>query len=156
MAAADEATQKIGLGPVEDVNRQVRENRIDDYVTPNRALGMRPVAFEKDLARWTWIDQPESVLNQFGLIQGGFIAVLIDELFSTAIASILEAGEWAVTAETKITYIRALRPGPIDGVGKVIRRTRAIAFLEASISSSGSDDASVLASSTWSISIARK
>src|SRR5260221_11773919 len=111
MASADEAAQKSGLGPVEDVNRQVRENRIDDYRTPNRALGMRPVAFERGLARWTWTAQPESVLNQFGLIQGGFIAVLIDEMFSTTIASMLDAGEWAVTAETKTTHLRAMRPG---------------------------------------------
>jgi uncharacterized protein (TIGR00369 family) len=156
MAQADESAQNRRLGPLEEINRQVRENRIDDYRTPNRALGMRPAAFEKGISRWTWTGQPESVLNQFGLIQGGYVAVLIDELFSTAIASMLDDGEWAVTAETKISYMRALRPGSIDGIGKVIRRTRSIAFLEATISTSDTAEPAVVASSTWSISAARK
>jgi len=156
VASSDESAATRRLGPVEEVNRQVRENRVDDYRTPNRALGMRPVAFEKGTSRWTWSGQPESVLNQFGLIQGGYIAVLIDELFSTSVASVLDDGEWAVTAETKITYMRALRPGPIDGVGKVIRRTRSIAFLEATVSANGAGEPAVVASSTWSISAAQK
>ena len=139
-------------GPVEDINRIIRENRITDYRSPNLALGMRPVAFEQGLARWEWPRQPDSVLNPFGFIQGGYIAVLVDELFSIAIGSMLEAGEWAVTAESKISYLRALRPGPIEGTARVIRRTRTLAFLEATISPAGADLA-VTASSTWSISI---
>ena len=80
------------IGPVEELNRLIRENRIGDYRSPNLALGMRPLAFEKGIARWAWDGQPQSVLNPFGTIQGGFIAVMIDEMFSTAIGSVLDAG----------------------------------------------------------------
>lgn len=86
-----------------------------------------------------------------GTIQGGFIAVMIDEMFSTAIGSVLDAGEWAVTAEAKISYLRALRPAALEGSARVIRRTRSLAFLEASIMIAGGESA-VTANSTWSIS----
>jgi acyl-coenzyme A thioesterase PaaI-like protein len=48
-------------------------------------------------------------------VQGGYLAVLIDEMFSTAIASVLEMEEWAVTAEFKINFLRALNPQPLNG-----------------------------------------
>lgn len=139
------------LGPVEEINRIIRENRVADFRSPNLALGMRPVAFEKGSARWEWIEQPPSVLNPFGTIQGGYLAVFIDELFSTAIGSVLDDGEWAVTAEAKLTYLRALKPAALEGKSRVIRCTRTIAFLDAVINVQGAD-AAVVASSTWSIS----
>jgi hypothetical protein len=49
-------------------------------------------------------------LNLFGTVQGGYLAVLIDEMFSTVIASVLEVEEWAMTAEFKINFLRALNP----------------------------------------------
>jgi acyl-coenzyme A thioesterase PaaI-like protein len=53
--------------------------------------------------------------------------------------------------ETKISHLRLLQPGPLTGVGRVIRRGRAIAFLEAQVTAA--DNAlTVLASSTWSLS----
>jgi len=137
--------------PVTRLNQIIRENRIADYESPALALGMRPTGFEQGESHWSWSAQPPLVLNPFGMIGGGFIAVFVDELCSTAIASILEEAEWAVTVETKISYLRMLRPGPVSGVGRVLRRGHSIAFLEARvIAADGS--AAALASSTWSIS----
>ena len=63
-------------------------------------------------------------------MQGGYLALFVDEMFSTAIGSVLEEGEWAVTAEVKLSFLRALRPGAIEGFASVVRRTRSLAFLE--------------------------
>ena len=84
-------------------------------------------------------------------MEGGYLATFVDEMLTTAIASLLEAGEWAVTAEVKLTYLRALRPGPLSGDARVVRRTRALAFMEASIANERGEVA-VTASSTWAIS----
>lgn len=138
------------LGPLEEINRAIRENRVDDYPQTNRALGMRPVEFGSGTSKWRWMDQPAPVLNPFGTIQGGYVAVFIDELFSTAIGSVLEDGEWAITAEMKISYLRALPPGPLDGTGRVVRRSRTIAFVEAAVITAKGESA-VLGSSTWAI-----
>jgi len=138
-------------GPQDSINRLIRENRLGDFSSPNLALGMRPTNFGPGTSRWAWDSQPPSVLNPFGTIQGGFLALFVDEMFSTAIASILDSGEWAVTAEVKISYLRALRPEAITGEAEVIRRTRALAFMQASIIS-GRGEVAVTASSTWAIS----
>jgi uncharacterized protein (TIGR00369 family) len=137
--------------PVTRLNQIIRGNRITEYESPALVLGMRPTGFEQGLSRWSWSAQPPLVLNPFGMIGGGFIAVLVDELCSTAIASVLEEAEWAVTVETKISYLRLLRPGPVNGVGRVLRRGRTLALLEAQVTTADGTVAA-LASSTWSIS----
>ncbi len=91
------------LAPVDSINQLIRENRIGDFSSPNLALGMRPLEFAAGASRWSWESQPPSALNPFGTVQGGYLAMFIDEMLSTAIASVLEAGEWAVTAEVKLT-----------------------------------------------------
>ena len=139
------------LGPLIEINRAIRENRIADYRSPNLALGMRPIAFEGGRSQWEWLQQPSSTCNPFGLIQGGYLALFIDELLGTAIGSVLEEGEWAVTAEMKLSYLRPVRPGAMKGAARVVRRTKSVAFLEARVEQTP-EEASVLASSTWSIS----
>jgi len=138
------------LEPLEEINRAIRENRVDDYPRTNRSLGMHPLEFGKGTARWQWRDQPPQVLNPFGTIQGGFVGVFVDELFSTAIGSVLEDGEWATTAEMKLSYLRALVPGAIQGRARVLRRSRTVAFLEAEVTGANGEPSAV-ASSTWAI-----
>jgi len=138
------------LAPVDSINRLIRENRVSDFASPNLALGMRPLEFGAGTSRWVWESQPPLVLNPFGIVQGGYLAIFVDEMLSTAIASVLEAGEWAVTAEVKLTYMRALHPGALSGEARVIRRTRALAFMEASIANARGEVA-VTATSTWAI-----
>ncbi len=77
--------------------------------------------------------------------------MFVDELFSTAIASILEDGEWAVTAEIKVTFLRALSAARLEGQATVLKRSRTLAFLEAQVRD-GRGQIAVSASSTWAIS----
>jgi uncharacterized protein (TIGR00369 family) len=137
--------------PLAELNQLIKENRVGEYTSPNLALGMKPIEFGTGSSRWAWTQQPPSALNPFGTIQGGYLAVFIDELFSTAIASVLEDGEWAMTAEFKISFLRALQPAALEGRGTVQRRSRTLAFLEAQVI--GADGrVAATASSTWAIS----
>ena len=138
-------------GPLTEINRLIKENRVTEYSSPNRALGMTPLEFGNGSSRWVWSKQPPAALNPFGTLQGGYLAIFIDELFSTAIASVLEEVEWAVTAEFKINFLRALTPGHLEGSATVLRRSRTLAFLEARVSNQGKITA-VTASSTWAVS----
>lgn len=137
--------------PLPDLNRIIRDNRVDDFRTPNLALGMRPIQFGPGTSLWIWENQPEAAINPFGTIQGGYLAVFVDEILSTAIGSVLEQGEWAVTAELKLSYLRALTPQRLEGRGRVIRRTRGVAFMDAEVHSSAGQ-AAVIATSTWVVS----
>ena len=105
----------------------------------------------RERQRWLWETPPDNTINPFGTVQGGYLAVFIDEILSTAIGSVLEEGEWAVTAELKLSYLRAVPPRRLKGSGRVIRRTRAIAFMDAEIRDADGELA-VAASSTWAIS----
>lgn len=144
-------SERSPLRALSEINRTIRENRVADYASAGRALGMRPVEFGAGTSRWEWREHPAQILNPFGTIGGGYIGIFVDEMFSTAIGSILEDGEFAVTAEIKLTYLRVLMPGAITGAARVLRRTRALAFLEASVVSA-SGEVAATASSTWAIS----
>jgi len=144
-------TEGDSPGPLTEINRIVRDNRVDDYPSANRELGMRPVEFGSGSAAWRWPEQPQAARNPFGLVQGGYLAVFADELLASAIASVLEDGEWAVTAETKLSYLRAVRPGALHGEARVLRRSRSLAFLEATILDAD-ERTLVRAASTWAIS----
>jgi uncharacterized protein (TIGR00369 family) len=69
---------------------------------------------------------------------------------ATAIASVLEDGEWAMTAEFKVNFLRALTPSPLEGSGRVLRRSRALASLEAQVATEGGQIAAT-ASSTCAV-----
>jgi uncharacterized protein (TIGR00369 family) len=137
--------------PQHEINRILRENRAGDYRSSNLALGMRPVEFAPGSSHWVWETQDDRVINPFGGVWGGYLGVFIDEILSTAIGSVLEDDEWAVTAELKLSYLRAVRRERLDGRGRVIRRTRTIAFLDAEVRNQ-TGEVAVLASSTWAIS----
>jgi uncharacterized protein (TIGR00369 family) len=137
-------------GPLIELNRLIKDNRVAEYSSPNLGLGMRPLAFGAGTSQWLWEQQPPAALNPFGTVQGGYAAILIDEMFSTAIASVLEEGEWAMTAEFKINFLRAMIPKPWRGEARVLRRTRSLAFLEARITDQNAAVA-VTAASTWAI-----
>lgn len=139
------------LQPVAELSRIIRENRISEYDSPNPTLGMRPENFTKGASRWVWTAQPAHAVNPFGTVSGGYLAAFIDEMFAAAIASLLDEGELAVTAEMKLSFLRALTPGRLAGDARVVRRTRSLALLEATVASDGSKPAAA-ASSTWAIS----
>lgn len=71
----------------------------------------------------------ERFCNPMGVIQGGFIAAMLDD--ASAIACIVKAGaKIAVpTLEMKISYFSAVRPGKVFAHGRVIKMGRSIAFL---------------------------
>jgi uncharacterized protein (TIGR00369 family) len=137
-------------GPLTERNLLIKENRVGVYTSPNLALGMTPMEFGAGTSRWRWNSQPSAALNPFGTLQGGYLAVFIDELLSTAIASVLADAEWAMTAELKINFLRALSPAPLTGSARVMRRSRTLAFLEAQIETEDGKIA-VTASSTWAV-----
>lgn len=145
------AAKSDSHGPLTAINRLIRGNRVAEYSSPNLVLGMTPVEFGAGTSRWVWEEQPAAAVNPFGTVQGGYLAVFIDELLSTAIASVLEEGEWAMTVEFKINFLRRLSPGRLEGNAKVLRRSRTLGFLEAQVAKEGGAIA-VTASSIWAIS----
>ncbi len=77
--------------------------------------------------------------NGMGNIQGGFLAAMLDSTMGCALATVLEEGESPPTLELKISFIRAGRPGGLSGHGRVVQRTRSVAFVEGELRDPGGE-----------------
>jgi uncharacterized protein (TIGR00369 family) len=71
----------------------------------------------------------EGFLNSMGIVQGGFLAAMLDAALGSALACTLPPGEFAPTLELKINYLRPVRPGLVTGRGRVVHRGERVAFL---------------------------
>ena len=139
------------LNPLEKLNQALRDNRPEDFLSPrHRELGMRPLHFGPGTSSWEWDATHEQVLNPFGYIAGGYLTVFADELMGSAIGSVLEKGELATTAELKISFLKPVAKGLVRGEGKVLRKGKRVAFIEATIKNT-QDEVVAIVSSTWTI-----
>lgn len=71
--------------------------------------------------------------NPMGIVQGGFIAAMLDD--AAAIACIVKAqAKMAVpTLEMKISYLSAVWPGRVIARGAVLKSGRSVTFLTADL-----------------------
>lgn len=68
-------------------------------------------------------------LNPAGTVQGGFLAAMLDDTLGPALVATLPDREFAPTLDLQVQFHRPARPGRIVGHGRIMRRTRDIAFL---------------------------
>lgn len=72
----------------------------------------------------------EAVGNPMGQVQGGFVCAMLDECMS--VAGMIASGMTSVvpTLEMKTSFLRPALPGPLKGVGWVVKQGRTVCFLE--------------------------
>jgi uncharacterized protein (TIGR00369 family) len=139
------------LSPREKLNRALRDNRPEDYTsTLHRELGMRPLRFGPGVSFWEWDATQERVVNPFGYVSGGYLTVFADELLGSAIGSVLDEGELATTAELKISFLKPVAKGLVRGEGRVLRKGKRVAFIEATLKNA-QDEVVATVSSTWTV-----
>jgi len=100
-----------------------------------RLLGWRLVAI--DPARGTIrveFDARAECLNPVGTVQGGLLGAMLDDTMGPAAAAALGGEAFAQTLELKTSFLRAAKPGKLDGDGRVVHRGRDIMFLEGTLS----------------------
>ena len=71
----------------------------------------------------------EGFLNPMGVIQGGFLAAMLDDTLGPALVATLGAGDFAPTTDLHVQFLRPARPGRLIGQGRVVRRGRDVGFL---------------------------
>jgi uncharacterized protein (TIGR00369 family) len=76
------------------------------------------------------------------IVHGGAIATLADEALASVAFTLADDGETTTTADLKVDYYRPCRPGRLLARATVRRRTRRLAFCEASVEQ---DDGEVVA-----------
>ena len=71
----------------------------------------------------------EQFLNPVGVIQGGFLAAMLDDTLGPALVATLGPGEFAPTINMQVQFLRPVRPGRLVGRGRIVRRTSGVGFL---------------------------
>jgi uncharacterized protein (TIGR00369 family) len=78
------------------------------------------------------------------VVQGGLVTALLDAAMGGACWSVLDRDQVFLTADLRVEFLRASRPGLLSATGTVVRRTRRIVFCAAEMHDA---DGALLASS---------
>ena len=78
-------------------------------------------------------DPNETMLNPRGSVQGGFVAAMLDDTMGPALVSSSGDLEAPVSLDLNVTFVQPVLPGRLIGKGRVVSRTKTIAFLEAEL-----------------------
>lgn len=74
-----------------------------------------------------------SFLNPAGLIQGGVLCAMLDDLTASHVDSTLVAGEYVATLNLNVSFLRPAQPGLLHGESTIVRRGRDICHVSASL-----------------------
>ena len=101
-------------------------------------LGWKALSLEPGRVRVRYTARPEFG-NPQGAIQGGFLAAMLDDAMGPALFTTLGAEQFAPTIEMKVSFLRPARPGPLIAEGRVVHKTRSLAFVEGALSTEDGD-----------------
>jgi uncharacterized protein (TIGR00369 family) len=93
-------------------------------------LGFELTRFEGGHSEISYTPKPEH-LNSFEVTHGGASMTLLDVTMATAARSV-DPDMGVVTIEMKTSFMQAAR-GPLTGQGRLMHRTKSMAFTEATI-----------------------
>jgi uncharacterized protein (TIGR00369 family) len=71
------------------------------------------------------------------IVHGGMVATLLDTAMGGACWSTLADDESFLTADLRVEFLRAARPGTLRAVGRVVQRNRRVAFCSADLFQDG-------------------
>lgn len=74
-----------------------------------------------------------AMLNPRGAVQGGFVAAMLDDTMGPALVTSSGDTEAPITLDLNVTFLRPVYPGRVIGKGRVVSRSKSIAFLEAEL-----------------------
>jgi uncharacterized protein (TIGR00369 family) len=75
----------------------------------------------------------EHLLNPAGVIQGGFLAAMLDDTLGPALVATLPPGQFAPTLDLHVQFLRPARPGRLLGHGQVVKGGTEICFLSGTL-----------------------
>jgi uncharacterized protein (TIGR00369 family) len=87
----------------------------------------------------------EQFLNLVGVVQGGFLAAMLDATLGPALVATLGPGQFAPTTDLHVQFLRPAHPGRLTGRGRVVRRGKDIAFLAGELLDDGGQIVAVAA-----------
>src|SRR5262249_38778656 len=111
-----------------------------------RTLGYRTVDAGEGQAALEW-DAEEAYCypdtSETVIVHGGLVSTLLDTAMGVACVNALTDGERFITADLHVDFYRPARPGTLRADGRIVQRTRRVAFCAADLTDS---DGQLLAS----------
>jgi uncharacterized protein (TIGR00369 family) len=109
-----------------------RFQRTRNQPTGSQTLGFRllGVSQENRTVEVAFEARAELLLNPMKQIQGGYLCAMLDECMSVACMVASGMTHVAPTVEMKTSFFRPGLPGPLRGVGRVVKWGKTIAFTE--------------------------
>lgn len=101
-----------------------------------RTLGYRRTATEAGLVEIEWDASEDYTFpdgDEGSIVHGGLVATVLDTAMGGACATVLADGESFLTADLRVEFLRAGRPGLLRAEGRVVRKTRRVAFCAADL-----------------------
>jgi uncharacterized protein (TIGR00369 family) len=98
-------------------------------------LGYRGIEQGDGRAVIEWDATPEFCFPSPGgpIVHGGMVATVLDTAMGGACWSVLDEDEEFLTADLRVEFMRAARPGTLRAEGVVIQRNRRVAFCSAEL-----------------------
>jgi uncharacterized protein (TIGR00369 family) len=100
-----------------------------------RTLGYRRLDWSPGRTTVAWTAEPDYCFPSSGgpIVQGGLVTALLDAAMGGACWSVLDADQAFLTADLRVEFLRAARPGELRATGTVVRRTRRAVFCAADL-----------------------
>jgi uncharacterized protein (TIGR00369 family) len=73
------------------------------------------------------------MLNPRGIVQGGFVAAMLDDAMGPALVCMTGGQEAPASLDINVSFVKPVFPGRVIAKGRVIKKGRNIAFLEAEL-----------------------
>ena len=100
-----------------------------------RTLGYRRTLWEpgRQVVEWDATEAYGFPTNAGPIIHGGLVATILDTAMGGACWSVLADEESFLTADLRVDFLRATRPGVLRAEGMVVQRNRRVAFCAAEL-----------------------
>jgi uncharacterized protein (TIGR00369 family) len=108
---------------------------VTEQVHIGEKLGLKIVERVDGVSVLTWDAPPEYGFPTASgqVIHGGMVTTLLDSAMGAACWSVLTPDEAFLTADLRVEFYRATRPGLLTARGSVIKRTSRLAFCAAEL-----------------------
>lgn len=126
------ADERTGIQILKDAGVSAKLHPSEEH------LGWRLLEIEPGRVKAEFEGRPEFV-NASGVVQGGFLAAMLDDVMGAAAFSTAEAGQFTATLEVKVSFLRPGRPGKFVGEGRLAHRTKSVAFAEGELRDAGGE-----------------
>jgi uncharacterized protein (TIGR00369 family) len=71
-----------------------------------------------------------SFINPGGMVHGGMLAAMMDELLAVTMTSSMREGQFNVTLDLGTRFLKGAHTGVIEAHGRVVKRGRSVGFAE--------------------------